>query len=47
MTSDRRGRRSLQFCKIIDALYILKGFALSGRRGADPYQFKIDAAKNI
>ena len=47
MTSDRRGRRSLQFCKIIDALYILKGFATSGRRGADPYQFKIDASKNI
>ena len=47
MTSDRRGRRSLQFCKTIDALYILKGFTLAGRRGADPYQFKIDAAKNI
>ena len=45
MTSDRRGRRSLQFCKIIDALYILKGFATSGRRGADSYRFKIDAEK--
>ena len=30
MTSDSRGRLSLQFFKIIDALYILKVFTLSG-----------------
>jgi len=45
VTEPQRDRLSLQFRKIIDALYILKGFATSGRRGADPYRFKIDAAK--